>query len=738
MNKPQDVWELTILDAAPPATDLGSLAVGDLDADGHLEIVTGGSGALLWYRPDTFERGMVAQGYFGVGLALEDLDGDGRLEIVAGERDQQTDTQMITWFKSGADPAQPWTRHVVDGACTGSAHDLLFCDIDGDGKRELLANAAYSANPGVFIYKPGADLAAPWAKYVVSSGIFSEGLQAADLNGNGRVDIVHGPDWFACPSEGPLSGRWARQVYAPNFREMCRTALVDITGNGRPDVVIAESEYPDGLLSWFENRLAEDPEYPWIEHRLDRVVNFAHSLGARRDPASGQVSIFLAEMAAGGWDQPYNWDARLIEYTTADNGATWRREILSQGWGTHQAVMCDIDRDGALEIVGKEWGRARTLPRVQIWKRREKPSFAVRFQHRLLDRDKPQPAIDILAVDVDGDGLLDVTCGPWWYKNPTWERREIPGISQIINAYDLDGDGRQELIALYRTAESDGGERGMTHNFCWVKAVDPARDRWEMHPIGIGVGDWPHGSALAPLLPGGKLAFLAAYHSANSGQAHYPEIFAVPDDPTQPWPKRTLAEIIYGEEMIPCDITGNGLLDVVAGPYWLENMGNGTFRTHKMADVAGIARIRVADINGNSKLDVVFVVEDVDYKIQKAGWVPIGWLEHPADPRRDPWPVHIIDKMRSPHSLDVADLDGDGQLEVIVGEHDPFVPYRSRSRLAVYKKAEPRGRAWTYHVLDDRFEHHDGAKVVALAPGRLGILSHGWRDSRYLHLWEVE
>ena len=46
-------WERIILDAAPPALNLGSLAVGDVDGDGHQEIVTGGVGALLWYWPAT-------------------------------------------------------------------------------------------------------------------------------------------------------------------------------------------------------------------------------------------------------------------------------------------------------------------------------------------------------------------------------------------------------------------------------------------------------------------------------------------------------------------------------------------------------------------------------------------------------------------------------------------------------------------------------------------------------------
>jgi hypothetical protein len=89
-----------------------------------------------------------------------------------------------------------------------------------------------------------------------------------------------------------------------------------------------------------------------------------------------------------------------------------------------------------------------------------------------------------------------------------------------------------------------------------------------------------------------------------------------------------------------------------------------------------------------------------------------------------------------PVSLDVADLDGDGELELVVGEHDPFNAYRSRSRLYVNKKADPQGRAWYRSPLDDRFEHHDGTRVFEVAPGRPGIVSHGWADSRYVHLGE--
>jgi hypothetical protein len=137
-------WDRIILDAAPPVLDLGGLAVGDVDGDGQHEIVVAGNGALLWYRPDTTEHGMIAEGRFVVGLALEDIDGDGQLEVFAGQGvpardDPETMVWEIAWFDPGSTLDGAWSRHVIATACNGSAHDILFCDVDGDGQRERVS-----------------------------------------------------------------------------------------------------------------------------------------------------------------------------------------------------------------------------------------------------------------------------------------------------------------------------------------------------------------------------------------------------------------------------------------------------------------------------------------------------------------------------------------------------------------------------------------------------------------------
>ena len=75
-------------------------------------------------------------------------------------------------------------------------------------------------------------------------------------------------------------------------------------------------------------------------------------------------------------------------------------------------------------------------------------------------------------------------------------------------------------------------------------------------------------------------------------------------------------------------------------------------------------------------------------------------------------------------------------MEVVVGEHDPFKPYRSESRLLVYKQADPQGITWSRFPIDNRFEHHDGAKAVELSPGKISIISHAWNEPTYVHIWE--
>lgn len=788
-----NLWEYVVLDAAPPDGPTDGTAVGDIDGDGKTELIITGYGAILWYRPMSSEKGVVARGHSSVGVALEDIDGDGRKEIITGKGLKGNFKWSLCWYKAGASLQSPWTEYVLDPETTGYPHDVVFGDVDGDGRPELVANAMYVSHPGLFVYKIPADPAKHWRKQVVQNVHSAEGTAVGDLDGDGRGEIVGGPYWYSAPRAGAFSGKpWKLHPLAPGFRELCRAAIIDVNGDGRLDVVLVEDEFGDGRLAWFENRFASDPKNPWIQHSIDAPFNFAHSLRAWHDPKTKQVHVLVGEMNEGGWDAPYNWEARLLEYTALEGGKSWNSKLIYQGEGTHEAVRTNLDGSGTYVIFGHSaqiaarWGshsgyiqvtQPRPMPLtklipatahtgwVQMFRPREKPPILTQYKHTFVDRDKPYTGTDIQAVDVDGDGLLDIVCGAWWYQNPTWERHVIPGITQIIGAYDLDKDGRKELIGLKPKGENKNFYLALSSELVWLKPINLSKDYWEEHSIGTGDGDWPQGNTIAPLLPGGRVALVCAYHNHTHNP---PQIFEVPEDPKQhPWKKRVVADIPYGAQMIPYDLDKDGKLDIVAGPYWLENLGDGRFEPHLLIDqeylkseslgmsnrhaiivdrtsdgqpeilsLDMLSRIAIADVNGDGRPDILFTVADIDWKNSRTYLAPVGWLENTGNLRSRKFDIHIIDKVRSAESIGVGDLDGDGELEVIVGENDPFRPYQSKCRLYAYKKADAKGLMWSRYPIDNRFSHHNGAKVVALSLGSPCIISHGWMEHAYVHIWE--
>jgi hypothetical protein len=206
-----DIFEVVQLDHKPD-TFVHEIEIGDLDADGVLEVYatpsepnkldgTPQKGAVVRYVPKTGE-GPVVVADLGDRHAKEilvaDIDGDGIDELyVSVEGDmggsqggELEDPVEIRRYDADTAPDAGIVIGTLDDRLT---RFLTAGDIDGDGVKELVA-AAYSS--GLWLFRPGPDPNAEWTKELIDreSAGFEHAAILTDLDGDGIDELYVASD----------------------------------------------------------------------------------------------------------------------------------------------------------------------------------------------------------------------------------------------------------------------------------------------------------------------------------------------------------------------------------------------------------------------------------------------------------------------------------------------------------------------------------------------------------------
>lgn len=320
----------------------------------------------------------------------------------------------------------------------------------------------------------------------------NEGIDVADVNNDGRLDIIAGPNWF----EGPaLTRHPLRDIPLDNEEYLSNNGdhAIDLNGDGWVDVLTA-SWFGDRVM-WYENpgKAGLAAERLWTGHLV--ATGQSECEGTMLTDLDGDGT---PELVVNSWDYSRPPTVIRIRRGTAGQAPTFETVRLG-GKGTgHGIAIGDINGDGRPDLfVNEGWfEQPARNPWTTSWSFHAGP----KYDHISL------PGV---ITDLTGDGLADVIIGQAHdyglrYLEQkrdadgriTWIEHEIDRSYSQLHCLvwtDLDGDKKPELIAGKRFRGHKGGDPGSREPVCLFRYVwDPAARQFTRDTItyddGIGTG----------------------------------------------------------------------------------------------------------------------------------------------------------------------------------------------------------------------------------------------------------
>ena len=310
-------------------------------------------------------------------------------------------------------------------------------------------------------------------KIVLDREFRSEGVAVADVNRDGKPDVLAGNLWYEAPNWkpheiAPVKLFDAAKGYSNSFVNY----TADFNGDGWPDQLLIDMPGIHPVL-WRENPKGRAGH--WTEHKITRnACNESPAFERLTNAGKNPVLIFSLDDQQMVWLEPgRNANEEFVAHPISEKFAKDQAENNGVYRYSHGLGFGDVNGDGRGDVIIRTgYWEAPKDPRVGPWK--------------FVKANLGEKCAQMQVYDVNGDGLNDVISssahhiGVWWHE----QKRGEDG-TQVFNQHTIDDSFSQSHSLMLADINGDGLKDIVTGKRFWahgptgdVNAGDPAVLYW--------------------------------------------------------------------------------------------------------------------------------------------------------------------------------------------------------------------------------------------------------------------
>ena len=347
----------------------GRIVAADLNGDGKMDMavtvgsVTNTTGAsievFLGNGDGNFNSGVPFKipAFISTNLAVADVNGDGKPDIlVSGIKFGSDDGAVGVFLGNGDGTFQPAVVYDSGGILP---YSLAVADFNGDGKLDLVVAdcSPYTGSScGLFgiLLGNGDGTFMPVVTYN-SGGVGAWAVSAADLNGDGKPDLVIGNLCADsnCSGNGVVAvllgngdGTFKPPVTYDSGGRTLVPSVADINGDGQPDILVTNGSGKQGLGVLIGN--GDGTFHPVITY--DVGEKYVSSLAVADFNSDRKLDVVVSDCSAGQYTCQANGSVSVL---LGNGDGTFQSSVIfsSGGWFSMGVAVADLNGDGRPDVL---------------------------------------------------------------------------------------------------------------------------------------------------------------------------------------------------------------------------------------------------------------------------------------------------------------------------------------------------------------------------------------------------